>query len=266
MKIYIMTDLEGVAGVLNFDDWCQPSGRYYDLAKEFLTEEANAAVRGFYAAGATEVAVADGHGHGGLDPARIDPRVELLRGWPPGSPYPFGLDDSFAFAAWVGQHAKSGTEYAHLAHTGWFNCLDYTLNGISVGEFGQMAFCASELGVRTILACGDLAFTREAQALFPGIETAAVKRGVTPGSGDDLNAEDYARRNLGAVHVPPVRARALIEEAARRALERAQQEDFGRISLPPPYTRVVKVRGESGQPPTVTENSHPRSVIALLNG
>lgn len=37
MKIYIMTDLEGVAGVLDFENWCEPSSRYYEAAKELLT-------------------------------------------------------------------------------------------------------------------------------------------------------------------------------------------------------------------------------------
>jgi D-aminopeptidase len=37
MRIYLMTDLEGVAGVLNFVEWCMPESRYYEQAKERLT-------------------------------------------------------------------------------------------------------------------------------------------------------------------------------------------------------------------------------------
>ena len=44
MKVFLMTDLEAVAGVINFLDWCYPTGRYYDQAKELLTLEANAAI------------------------------------------------------------------------------------------------------------------------------------------------------------------------------------------------------------------------------
>ena len=115
MKIYLMTDLEGVAGVLDFENWCEPSSRYYETAKEFLTLEANAAASGFFDAGAAEVVVVDGHGWGGIDPRLIDSRVELMRGWPEG--WPQGLDDSYDAIAWVGQHAKAGTAYAHIAHT-----------------------------------------------------------------------------------------------------------------------------------------------------
>ena len=53
MKILITTDLEGVAGVMNFEDWCTPGTRYYELAKEFLTLEVNAAAEGFFEGGAT---------------------------------------------------------------------------------------------------------------------------------------------------------------------------------------------------------------------
>ena len=48
MKIMIVTDLEGVAGVQNFEDWCSPGGCYYDKAKRLLTLETNAVIEGFY--------------------------------------------------------------------------------------------------------------------------------------------------------------------------------------------------------------------------
>ena len=37
ISVYIMTDMEGVAGVLDFEQWTSPESRYYDLGKEFLT-------------------------------------------------------------------------------------------------------------------------------------------------------------------------------------------------------------------------------------
>lgn len=265
MKVYIMTDMEGVAGVLNFEDWCTPSSRYYDLAKEFLTMEVNAAVEGFFEAGATEVLVADGHGAGGIAPHLIDERVELARHWPQGRPHPFSLDTSFDVAASVGQHAKAGTEYAHLAHTGSFDYLNETINGLSIGEFGSMVLCASELGVRTIFAAGDEAFTREAAALVPGVETVSVKRGTMPGSGDELPAGAYSRRNLAAIHVPPARARRLIREGARKALERAASEEFGIVTLKPPYERVSTIRPSDTRPLSTGRTTHPSSIIELFN-
>ena len=106
MRIAIMTDMEGVAGVLNFTDWVEPSGRYYEQGKLLATEEVNAAARGFFDAGADEVVVIDGHGYGGLTPALLDERTLYSRGW--AKPYQFGLNEGFDEIAWVGQHAKAG--------------------------------------------------------------------------------------------------------------------------------------------------------------
>jgi len=81
MRIYIMTDLEGVCGVTDFDNWCGPEGRYYEAARELLTGEVNAAVEGFLAAGAREILVADGHGCGAIDLRRLHPAASLARNW-----------------------------------------------------------------------------------------------------------------------------------------------------------------------------------------
>ncbi|MFH1007197.1 MAG: M55 family metallopeptidase [Candidatus Latescibacterota bacterium] len=263
MKLYLMTDLEGVAGVMYFEEWCSPGARYYELAKEFLTMEVNAAVEGFFQGGVTEIMVADGHGPGAISPKLLDPRVELMRGWPMG--WPVLLDDSYDAVAWVGQHAKAGTEYAHLAHTQSFNYLDLSVNGISIGEFGQFAMCANELGVRAIFGAGDEAFTREAAALVPGIETVSVKRGTTPGKGDEMTTDPYRQRNTAAIHLHPDAACKRIREGSNRAIQRAIKEDFGRIEMAAPFERVCRFRATADQPSTIARESHPTSFIALMN-
>ena len=264
MKIYIMTDLECAAGVLNFQEWTGPGKPYYDLARKFLTLEVNAAVDGFFEGGATEILVADGHGPGGINIELLDPRVDYLRGW--GEGYPLCMDASFDAAAWVGQHAKAGTAYGHLAHTQGTGYLDLSVNGVSIGEFGQVAMCASELGVRSIFGSGDAAFAVEAQALAPGIETAAVKWGVKPGTGEDLSREEYARFTASARHMHPERARRVIREGALRAVRRAKTEDFGIIPLKPPFEKVTIMRPEEGRPyKTISRVSHPTSVIGVMN-
>jgi len=263
MKVYVMTDLEGVAGVMNFEDWCNPTGRYYDRAKELLTLEVNAAVDGLLAGGATAVVVADGHGPGAIDGPRLDPRAELMRGWPGG--WPLLLDDTYDAVAWVGQHAKAGTPFAHLAHTQSCAYVDLSVNGVSIGEFGQFALCASELGVRAIFGSGDRAFCAEAQALVPGIETVEVKRGTTPGRGDELPTKAYARRNTNVIASHPDRARAVIRAGAERAARRAAAEDFGIIPLTPPFERVTVFRSDEQQPRRKAVETHDTSVIALLN-
>ena len=105
-------------------------------------------------------------------------RASNTRGVP--EAWPFGLDKSYNGIAWVGQHPKASTPLGHLCHTQCFWYIDLAINGVSIGEFGQLAMCAAELGVPAFFACGDQAFTEEAEALAPGIVTCAVKRGVTP--------------------------------------------------------------------------------------
>lgn len=265
MKLCVMTDIEGVAGVLNFQDWTGPGKLHYDLAREFLTLEVNAAVDGFFAGGATQVLVVDGHGPGGISVNLLDPRVEIQRGWLDG-PWPLCVESTFDALAWVGQHAKAGTEYAHLAHTQSLAYLDESVNGVSIGEFGELAMCASELGVRGIFASGDEALTKEAQALVPGIETVAVKRALCKGADADLTQEQYARATASARHLHPVRARELIRAGAERAMQRAKQEEFGIIPLTPPFDRVVKYRRSADRPyTTVQRMTHPTSFIGVMN-
>lgn len=263
MKILVMTDLEGVSGIKDFDGWCTPESRFYDVACRLLTLEVNAAVEGFFAAGAAYVEVADGHGYGAIDVELLDPRVEYARGWP--EAWPFGLDDTFDGVAWVGQHAKASSEFAHLCHTQGFNYIDLAVNGVSIGEFGQFALCAAELGVPAFFAAGDLAFTKEAKALVPKILTCAVKRGVTPGAGEECTTEEYRRRNAGAVHIPPARARALIRQAAETAATKLKSDPPQLLRLTPPYDRVARFRPDrKGEPPTSSREHHPSSVIELM--
>ena len=259
-----MTDLEGVAGVLNHKEWCSPEARYYDVAKELLTCEVNAAADGFFEAGADEVLVADGHGPGGILPHLLDERVEVQRGWPKG-PWPFGLDESYDGCAWVGQHAKSRSLYAHLAHTQSFRYFELRVNGVAIGEFGQFAMCASELGVRSVLGCGDLAFAKEARELVPGIEAVGVKRGLQSEPGDELSREEYAEWNTSAVHKHPIAARKLIKEGARRAIERMSQGEFGIIPLKAPFERVAIFRRDGDLPRRTAREKHETSFVGLMN-
>ena len=66
MKVFIVSDMEGVSGIVK---WQQTDGakekRAYHEGRELYTEEINAAVRGAKSAGATEIVVMDCHGAGG---------------------------------------------------------------------------------------------------------------------------------------------------------------------------------------------------------
>jgi D-amino peptidase len=265
MKIFISTDMEGVCGVINHDDWVLPTGRYYDEGKRLLSLEASAAAEGFFAAGADEVVIVDGHGAGGIDQAYLDRRTSLQRSSV--GPYPFSLDKTYDAIAWVGQHAKAGTEFAHIAHTGWFNVLDDSINGVSIGEFGHMAMIAAFLGISSIFGAGDEAFTAEAKALAKGIETVSVKRGLTPGRGDEYDCTGYRNRNLGCIHMHPAKACELIRNGAENALKRfiRDRNSFVPIDIKPPFRRVIKYRPDAGTPAYEAYAEHPDDLIAMMN-
>ena len=265
MKIFLMTDMEGVCGVVKREEWVEPQGRYYEKGKELLALETNAAVEGFFEAGATEILVVDGHGYGGVDHLLLDERVNYLRGPTPG-PYPFMLDDTFDATAWVGQHAKSGTEYAHMPHTGSYNIIDYQINNISIGEFGQIAYCGAHFGAKPIFGSGDKAFTLEAATLVEGIETVSVKEGIMPGSGNELTEENYRNRNNGAIHLHPNKARKRIKEGAKRSLHRfiENRNQFKLLNLKAPLIKKVKYRCKNSCFGYVEESTH-NDIVSLFN-
>ncbi len=264
MRIFIMTDLEGVAGVLDSKNWCFQEGPYCEKAKELLTMELNAAVEGFLTAGATEILVAEGHGDGRIQIEKLHPKVELVKHWHQTNCLSALEDRKFDFSATIGQHPMAGTIGGHLSHSGNMGVIQQTINDIEVGEFGEMVFLATELGVRTIFATGCQAFCKEAQALVPGIETVAVKRGTQTTPGNHLPREVYRQHNQSAIHLHPEEARRRIRQGAQKALERAQTEDFGLIDLPkPPYTRVRIIRGDNEYPPRILIQTHPKSILEM---
>lgn len=248
MKVYIMTDLEGVAGVINFDDYCIPEGRYYEVARGLLTREVNAAIEGLMEAGADEFLVVDGHGHGGINPSLLHPVAKLLAGRP--LKYPFGCNRSFDCAIIIGQHAKSNTDGGHLCHTGSFEIEDLTINGISLGELGCNMLFAAYFEVPTIMVSGDKAACEEALNLVPNIEVAPVKEGIRLGTASGLTAEGNKLFNSAAIHLSSQKACELIKERAKRALKRKDQ--IKPFWLSPPYEMVKKLRpSEDGRPPRI---------------
>jgi len=235
MKVAIMTDMEGVGGVVNFEDYCQPGSVYSQLGKELLTEEINAAVRGFFDAGAEEIMVLDGHGTGGIDITLLDERALYARCG--GLSDLFGLDESFDAIAWIGQHAKAGTIGSHITHTGWFDAIDLKVNGVSIGEYGYFALMAADLGIRPVFVSGEMALEQEVKEITPWVHTVSVKRGLSVSDGRNLNFDEYSKANLGVISIHPRRARKLIYEGAYEALldYKKNPDNFSFFELPRPH-------------------------------
>ena len=209
MKVHVISDMEGVSGIVKP---AQTSGgdAMYEEGRKLYTEEINAAVRGAKAAGATEIVVMDCHGAGegwtfnSLIPEKLDPDCEWVvqEEW---TGYTEFLESGCDAALFVGMHAMAGTQLGNMNHT--VSGRDYQrlwFNGAEVGETGINAALCGTWGCPVLLVTGDRASCDEGAALLgDGLTTVAVKQGLGFGS---------------ARQIPPVRARQLIEEGARAAL------------------------------------------------
>ena len=241
MRILMITDIEGANGIQFFNGWCHPSGAYYKLGCRFLTEEVNAVADGFFSEDPeADILVWDGHGEGAIDSTILDPRVSLQNSivrWPE-------FQKRFDGVAFVGQHAKAGAPQAHLAHTQTEDAIDFRLNGISVGEFGQLLYAQAEKGGITFFAAGDLALTREAAALAPKVVTVAVKEGLNPAVDASTPTDKVFAAESAAIHYPRHRVlKELHEQAARAMREFRLDPDSFRIQLPePPYSAEAEYR------------------------
>jgi len=87
LKVYISVDMEGIAGVVHSDQ-TSSSGKDYNLARRWTTEETNAAIEGALEAGATEIVVNDSHGSKrNIIASMVNPAAYLITG----SPKPLGM-------------------------------------------------------------------------------------------------------------------------------------------------------------------------------
>jgi D-amino peptidase len=209
VRVHIISDMEGVAGVVK---WEQTTGGdpMYEEARRLYTEEINAAVRGARAAGATEIVVMDCHGAGkgwtfnNLVPELLDPACEFVvqEHW---TGYTGFLEEGCDAALFVAMHARAGDPEGVLNHTvsgrSWQNLF---FNGVAVGETGINAALCGHWGCPVLLVTGDEAVCREARELLgEGLTTVAVKQGLG---------------KFSARQLTPKRARERIEAGAKQAL------------------------------------------------
>ena len=209
MRVHVISDMEGVAGIVK---WEQTTGgeALYEEGRKLYTEEINAAVRGAKAAGATEILVMDCHGAGkgwtfnSLIAEDLDPACEFVvqDEW---TEYTEFLEAGCDAALFVGMHARAGAGDGVMNHT--ISGRDFQnlwFNGTLVGETGINAALCGTWGCPVLLVTGDDASCREGTELLgDGLTTVSVKRGFS----------SFSARNL-----TPARARELIEEGAKAAL------------------------------------------------
>ena len=206
MRVLVISDMEGVAGISRWEQVAAGKPGYEE-GRRLYTEEINAAVRGAASAGATEIVVMDCHGAGGdwsfnsLIPDQLDPRCEFVvqNEW---TEYTAFLEAGCDVALFIGQHARAGADRGVLSHTvSSTNWHSLHFNGVEVGEVGINAALCGNWGCPVALVTGDDVVCAEATELL-GCDTVAVKTGLG---------------RFSARHLSPIKARELIEHAAKQA-------------------------------------------------
>ena len=169
MKVFVAADMEGIAGLVQWDK------DQRSLERRLMTQEVNAAARGAFAAGATEVFAGESHGNmRNLMPELLDGRVGYLSGQPKPMNHMAGVDSSFDLALFVGYHSKAGTLHGVMAHTFANSVFSLAFNGVEVGEIGADAALCGFHGVPVGLVAGDEAACQEACSLLGEVLTVPV--------------------------------------------------------------------------------------------
>jgi D-amino peptidase len=212
-KVYISVDMEGISGI-NGDDQIAPGQPEYGRGRKLMAEDANAAIRGAFAGGATDVVVNDSHGgQRNLLPEDLDPRARLISHSFKRFGMMEGLDDSFDAVVFVGYHAKAEAPRGLFAHTGSGVVRDLQINARSVGEGGMNAALAAWHGVPVVVVTGDDVAVAEVKESAPAARGVIVKRAI----------------NVRAVELRPLRdARDEIEQAVRTGVAEARKAPLQR--------------------------------------
>ncbi len=218
MKIFISSDMEGTAGVVDWSQ-CIPGNPEYGYYRELLQNEVNASITGAMAAGATEFLVNDSHSSmQNLRPDSLEGNARYLSGKHKPMYMMQGLDSTFDAIFLISYHGSMSSEASVLSHT--YNpraISDIRLNGEFVSEAGLNALVAQAYGVPMVLVTGDETTEVETRMWSPGIYAAVVKKSITRFAADSMH---------------PKQACELIFEKAKASIEALANISVPAIKLP----------------------------------
>ena len=194
MKVWMSLDMEGVAGVVDWDQ-CRPGSASYALGCALLQDEVNAAIEGAIAGGATQVVLNDSHSRmANLDPRRIAGEAHYISGGHKPMYMMQGLDASFDAVFLVGYHGSISGKPSTLSHT--YNPEVFTraqVGGIDVGESGINALVAEHHRVPIAFVTGDVVTWEETEPFAPGAAHVVTKESITRGSAHSLHPTESCR-------------------------------------------------------------------------
>ncbi|WP_338608664.1 M55 family metallopeptidase [Pelagibacterium nitratireducens] len=218
MKVFVSVDMEGMAGVTH-SDHTKMQGPEYEMARVWMTEEANAVVEGALEAGATDVVVADAHGfmHNIL-PHKLHRAAQLVSGIPRPLLQMEGIDESFAAAIMIGFHARAGDAIGVLSHTHVGRlAYEVRINGEAVDEITFNTAVAGHFGVPLALVAADDRTVGPLKHTHPWVEFVTTKWAISR----------FAARSLS-----PLMAQDAIREGTMRALRRLDEMKVVHVADP----------------------------------
>jgi len=233
MRVYIMTDLEGVCGVLDSGELVRVDFPLLRTGQGAADPGGECAVEGFVAGGAPRSSWRTGMAGAGSTRAAPPVRgtgAQLARGQ--GVSLLHGCARVRCGGLDRAAPESGNSRRPPLSH--WqLRVRDLSINGVSVGEFGELVLCAGELGVRVILAAGCEAFTREAATSCRGSRRwrSSAGRRRSPGTTCRRRPTSGTTRRRSP---QPGRSALPIRAGAQKAIQRARSEDFGLVTLKPP--------------------------------
>ena len=202
VKVYISVDMEGVGGI-SHPHPTDPKDARYPASVDLMVGEANAAIEGALAGGATEVLVNDSHSSMyNLLPEAIDPRATVLQGqkaWSMVAGARTASTSRCSSAITRGPGTRAGRSPTRTRAGRW-------RRGSTAGRpanTGSTRWSSGGVGIPVGLVTGDDALAEEVADWLPWAERVVVKR---------------ADGGSSAASVHPSRARDLVRGGAERAV------------------------------------------------
>jgi D-amino peptidase len=227
MRLYISSDMEGVAGVCAWEQVdARTPHRDFEIFRNYYTQEVASAIDGARAGGASDVLVNDSHG-----PMRnllldeLPPDVRVIFG----NRKPFSMvqdaDTGFGGAFFIGYHGGAGDADAVLSHTYTPSVVyEVRMNGVRCSESTINAGLLGHYGVPLLLVSGDRTTVESVQAQMPWVRGVIVKEAIG---------------NFAADSMMPLAAQHAIRSAAEEAVRGAPHAKSYRFE--PPLTLDVQL-------------------------
>ncbi|MFC1554899.1 M55 family metallopeptidase [candidate division KSB1 bacterium] len=206
LKVFISVDMEGICGVVN-SDHVSTTGKDYNRATQWMTDETNAAIQGALDAGANEIVVNDSHGGmRNILIEKLNSAADLISGSPKPLSMMQGIDETFDAVVFIGYHAGMGTENGVLDHTmSSAKLVSVRVNGKIMNEASLNAAIAGYYNVPVVFVSGDMATSKQVhEYINPNIVTAVVKEAI-------------GRRS--ARNISPQKAQNLIREGVKKGIQ-----------------------------------------------